>query len=296
MTEGTTSTTQPKRRTRIGLALGILIAFTAAYLVILFTFLSSDTGRGQIITSDPSTTADRVSVKVTLLTINADDNAYKVRVDARPEGRYRNPDGSLATPLRFTLDEIGGNHTTELAEGQWMPLREATLTAEGDTSLYPFDTHHIPLEVAITDPKGDPVPITIDLRAGLHDWKATATPLPDTHIGDVRLEMTATRSAPIITFALGLMLVLVLLVVVTVGMVTRAVATHKIGFPTLASLAALLFAIPGIRNSMPDTPPVGTLSDFIVFFWALLTVAICMSLASLAWLRQARRETDDPTG
>ncbi|PPK68530.1 DUF4436 family protein [Actinokineospora auranticolor] len=114
-----------------------------------------------------STGPDRVGVKVTLLTINADDNAYKVRIDTRPEGRYRNADGSLRTPLRFTLDEIGGDHTTELAEGQWMPLREATLTADGDTSLYPFDTHHIPLEIAITDERGEPVPITVDLRAGL---------------------------------------------------------------------------------------------------------------------------------
>jgi hypothetical protein len=89
------------------------------------------------------------------------------------------------------------------------------------------------------------------------------------------------------------MAVLVLLVVVTVGMVTRAFGLHKVGFPTLASLAALLFAIPGIRNSMPNTPPVGTLSDFIVFFWALLIVAVCMAVASLAWLRQVRT-SDDP--
>ncbi|MCC8245065.1 DUF4436 family protein [Saccharothrix luteola] len=49
-------------------------------------------------------------------------------------------------------------------------------------------------------------------------------------------------------------------------MITRAVSLRKVGFPTLASLAALLFAVPGIRNSMPNTPPVGTLTGFIVFF------------------------------
>ncbi|MEJ2855512.1 MULTISPECIES: DUF4436 family protein [unclassified Saccharothrix] len=43
---------------------------------------------------------------------------------------------------------------------------------------------------------------------------------------------------------------------------------------------------------MPNTPPVGTLSDFIVFFWALLITTVCMVVASIAWLRNADRETD----
>ncbi|TDV40941.1 DUF4436 family protein [Actinophytocola oryzae] len=291
---GSHDTKSTRKGTRIGLVLTLLIAFTAAYLVVLFTFLSGDSDRSQHFTSDGGTDPDRVTIDVTLLTINADDNAYQVRVDAQPQGRYRAADGALTAPLRMTLDEIDGDHTTELAAGQWMPLREATLTADGDTSLYPFDEHHIPLEIAMSDARGEPVPITLDLNTGLHDWEADAVMRPDSHTGDIRLEMTASRSAPVVTFALGLMVVLVLLVVVTVGMVTRAISTGKIGFPTLASLAALLFAIPGIRNSMPDTPPVGTLSDFVVFFWALSTVAICMTIASLAWLRHARRTADDP--
>lgn len=114
---------------------------------------------------------------------------------------------------------------------------------------------------------------------------------PASHDGDIRLDITAARSVPVIAFALGLMAVLVLLVVVTAAMVAHAVAWRKVGFPTLASLAALLFAVPGIRNSMPGTPPVGTLSDFLVFFWALLIVSLCMATASGSWLRANRTFT-----
>jgi hypothetical protein len=290
----TADTGPTRRRIRIGLVLVLLVTFTVAYLVVLFTFIRGDTHQNQRFTSETSGVHDRIMIKITLLTVHAEDNAYQVRIDARPQGTYRDPDGGLAVPLRMILEEIGNDHTEELSAGQWIPLRDATLTAEGDTSLYPFDSHEIPLDIAFTDQQGDPVPITVDLHAGLHDWNVNATLQPDTHDGNVRLEMTAARAAPVITFALGLMVVLILLVVVTVGMVTRAINLQKIGFPTLASLAALLFAIPGIRNSMPDTPPVGTLSDFIVFFWALLIVAICMTIASRAWLRKARHTTDDP--
>jgi hypothetical protein len=107
------------------------------------------------------------------------------------------------------------------------------------------------------------------------------------HSGDVILDVGARRSSSVLIMAFGLMPVLGLLVVVNVAMVVRAIRLRKVEFTTLAALAATLFAIPGIRNGMPTTPPVGTLADFLVFFWALMIIGLCLVAAALSWLRNS---------
>ena len=75
---------------------------------------------------------------------------------------------------------------------------------------------------------------------------------PEAGSGDVILDVGARRSSSVLIMAFGLMTVLGLLVVVNVAMVVRAIRLRKVEFTTLAALAATLFAIPGIRNGMPN--------------------------------------------
>ncbi|MCS7478717.1 DUF4436 domain-containing protein [Umezawaea endophytica] len=199
----------------------------------------------------------------------------------------------MTRTVQIEIDDIGSEPVETYDAGRRMPLHDLSLTASGDTSLYPFDTHDIPLEISVYDDARNPVPAGLVLQASLHDWHVTSSMRPDSRDGGILLDIQAHRSVSVMVFAIGLMCVLFLLVVVTVGMVARAVSLKKVGFPTLASLAALLFAVPGIRNSMPNTPPVGTLSDFIVFFWALLITTVCMVVASVSWLRNAEEERPD---
>ncbi len=51
-------------------------------------------------------------------------------------------------------------------------------------------------------------------------------------------------------------------------------------------LAALLFALPPLRNAMPSAPPIGSLSDFMAFFWAEGIVALSLATVVFAWLRR----------
>lgn len=42
---------------------------------------------------------------------------------------------------------------------------------------------------------------------------------------------------------------------------------RKVEPPTIAVNAALLFALPALRNTQPGVPPVGALIDVCGFFW-----------------------------
>lgn len=53
--------------------------------------------------------------------------------------------------------------------------------------------------------------------------------------------------------------------------------------------AALLFAFASVRNAQPGTPPIGTYSDFISFFWAEVIIALCLVILVFTWvLRHSR--------
>jgi hypothetical protein len=44
------------------------------------------------------------------------------------------------------------------------------------------------------------------------------------------------------------------------------------------------FAFAAVRNAQPGTPPIGTYSDFISFFWAEVIIALCLIILVFTWL------------
>ena len=46
--------------------------------------------------------------------------------------------------------------------------------------------------------------------------------------------------------------------------------------PSVGFLAALLFAFPTVRNNLPGNPPIGSLNDFLAFFWTEGIVALAL--------------------
>jgi hypothetical protein len=68
-------------------------------------------------------------------------------------------------------------------------------------------------------------------------------------------------------------------------LVFRVFAGHrKIEISMFSFLGALLFAFPALRNSQPGTPPIGTMSDFLAFFWAEVIIALSLLAVVLRWL------------
>jgi hypothetical protein len=65
-----------------------------------------------------------------------------------------------------------------------------------------------------------------------------------------------------------------------VNLVTRR-RRFEGSFATL--LAALLFAFPTVRNTLPGIPPVGVLFDYAAFFWAEALVALSLIILIVGW-------------
>lgn len=99
--------------------------------------------------------------------------------------------------------------------------------------------------------------------------------------------ITIHRAITIVGFAI---FVMVIFWVIAIAIVLQAVTIASRGREpepdTMGYMAALLFAFPFMRDALPGTPPVGTLSDFLSFFWAEALVAIALITTLITWIRR----------
>jgi hypothetical protein len=56
--------------------------------------------------------------------------------------------------------------------------------------------------------------------------------------------------------------------------------------PLLAMFAAVLFSVPILRNTAPQSPQFGCQMDYAAFFWTMLTCVLSFTLASFRFMEQ----------
>jgi hypothetical protein len=61
-------------------------------------------------------------------------------------------------------------------------------------------------------------------------------------------------------------------------------------WPALGWMAATLFALAGMRNTAPGSPPVGCVLDYAAFFWAELLTAVGVVAVSVFGVLTERRK------
>ena len=99
------------------------------------------------------------------------------------------------------------------------------------------------------------------------------------------IEINIQRASTAVFFSVFIMIAMWALVIGVLFLVFRVFAGHrKIEISMFSFLGALLFAFPALRNSQPGTPPIGTLSDFIAFFWAEVIIALSLLAVVLRWI------------
>lgn len=59
-------------------------------------------------------------------------------------------------------------------------------------------------------------------------------------------------------------------------------------WPALGWMAATLFALVGLRTAAPGSPPIGSLIDYVAFFWAEAIIAASLALAVVSGIRSER--------
>lgn len=90
------------------------------------------------------------------------------------------------------------------------------------------------------------------------------------------------------TVAISILILFLMVLLTALSLATsRAVQIGKkeLNIGMAGWLAALLFAMPALRNLLPGSPPIGSWIDILVFFWVEIAVMISLASFVLYWLR-----------
>ncbi|MFI6158120.1 DUF4436 family protein [Kitasatospora sp. NPDC051170] len=199
-----------------------------------------------------------------------------------PHGRFAAaPDSTaFARPVEITLAGLP-KATIRAAEGESAAAQAVQIgMSEGTKTDYPFDRYRaeagfrassggeaVPVGLVLTDT--DPFFV---LRP---QARAAAT-------GSVVLDARIIRSRS--TFILSWFMIAAMWAIALAVLGAAEVLFRKregLVWPSLGWMAASLFALIGMRNAAPGTPPIGSLIDYLAFFWAEGIIAA--SLACTAW-------------
>ncbi|MFD4375635.1 DUF4436 family protein, partial [Streptomyces sp. NPDC058527] len=200
----------------------------------------------------------------------------------------------LRVTPRGALAEAGGLSPTEDLTLQTSPAVRGDLTfpahsriatvdvpvalTGGPITDYPFDAYATELEFAALQ-GGETVPVRMTLanRDALFSLAVDASEPDGAESGAAVFSAELSRSGSVLIFALFMMAAMwALTVAVLMGGWYLVRRRMGLTWPALGWMAATLFALAAFRNTAPGAPPIGSLLDYLAFFWAETLIAFCV--------------------
>jgi hypothetical protein len=134
-------------------------------------------------------------------------------------------------------------------------------------------------------PDEDDIPIGVDFVGSIPGFKIDAAKSKESTSDYVGIDMTIARASTTKFFSF---FVMAMMWGLTLGVLFLTLSVllrgRKVELAMFSFTAALLFAFAAVRNAQPGTPPIGTYSDFISFFWAEVIIALCLIILVFTWL------------
>jgi hypothetical protein len=301
------------RHTRhVGILIAGLVVFACVYSLVLGVYQSEDALGSAVFSSPAVSEPDHIDVYATLTSIEPLKGTLAVRLQFDPAGSLESPeDQTLTRDVFITTYTSSGKAVYSFQPGDVITPLEITLNLYSKPiSDYPFDSHYADLALSVSSvdvPDGHGVvssdhgvvpakpsartaiPIALDLNDSVSGYKVTAGMAADARPGFTDIAVEINRSLTAIGFACFIM-ILTWLLALSALVVALAVifGGRKAEYTLLSWLAVLLFALPPLRNTMPGVPPIGSLTDFIAFFWAECIVAVSLIAVVAAWFHHSR--------
>lgn len=212
--------------------------------------------------------------------------------------------GRLGQPTRLTVITDNGVVEERFPAGTVPGAIDVPAGIDGDLARYPFDDHSGRVGIVVdqyeTATDGSirsvaEIPVVVSGGGGVTGWITTLT-APDKAETEAESTILFERAFSTRAFALLIVGLSVLLAVlsVTVGVLVR-LRRRLVEATLLSWAAALLFALPAMRNFMPGSPPIGVALDVYVFLWVMVCAVFGVALATLAWIDRDRARAGERT-
>jgi hypothetical protein len=266
-------------------AIGIvLLALAASYLLMLRHFNVSELPieRHFGATAEP---AGEVYLEPTV--IDALDDSMQMRAYLSPS-ISESKNAGTASDRNLTLLVTRDRTVEEIKLGAADHLVTSTFEVnlnDGTVAHYPLDAYRARFRIQLLDGKSAvKLPVSVTVWEGALGYNLHTTREPGGDPDDVELTTAIARSGAFALFALcayGAMVVLACCAlavgILTITDVRQSEAT------LIGAIAAIVFALPVLRNALPGAPPLGVQADLWVFLWTELAVVLSLAMLVFKW-------------
>jgi len=295
--------------------LGIL---SFAYIYSLKLYEKEKTESAASFSDSAKVFASWMEIYVDVVDIDPIKGEVKMRLDFTSSGELTNNGG--ATPNKklklYVNNNVGSQEYNFDPDKLISPIEITTSMHDGRVADYPFDSHKAELLLILTTPRELPDSLrkTDSLSASIQDsLLALSAEIPV----DIKLEfngainginlsayeqdleyegmaiklvnMDINRAKSVKGFSLFIMCSMIAITLILLILIYSIIfSKRKVGLELFAFAAALLFALPALRDVQPGVPSIGSLIDFIAFFWAEGISAILLIISAIIWLIKER--------
>lgn len=293
----------------------VVLAIIGGYFSLLSYFRDESDSRSASVEVGDANGAVGLDVSAWLVSVDQQQEQAVIRVNFEPKGSIADEDGTLKYPVRLFVNSANAAQDRSFEKGKGMPPVDVTVDLyDSSITKYPFDKFKATLLLSAStqmpnaqqpqeapDPAAEPgaapapavlpletvaVPVAINFFGGLHGLKI-ATGDTSTEDGVTQVEFKVSRSATTLAIAWFIMMVLLAVSMVILCLtLMMTIGGRKIELPIIALCGALMFGFVAFRNTMPGTPPVGSMSDYIAFFWAEGIVAASLFALVAVYLKR----------
>ncbi|MEI6621602.1 MAG: DUF4436 family protein [Actinomycetes bacterium] len=279
------------KRKKVKAVVAVVIAvFAVVYLGAVVAFSHGD-GTIQVAGTAPKG-GNGLYVLAVPTSIDPATHQLSVRIFVATMGSYTNAQGYPNRDITVVFNAYSGSSEIVLHKGKPTSVDETRVYIDGSWAKYPLDSYvgALLLEATAAGPSGpEAVPITLEGKAGMEGWSTDIDYPTDASMPGVsltrftldRLVVTKTFAA-IVLFLFILLAVAAVAVAIAVGTRTRRIEPALLGWG-----AALLFALPALRSTLPGAPPIGAWIDILVFLWVVVIVILAYLVVLWTWVRKS---------
>ncbi len=239
---------------------------------------------------------DGMLYSLTPQSVNAATDRISANIEIQDFGPLADANTGLSTrDLTLVVTANDGRRTFALGAGEIPSPIPLQLITDGFIEQWPFDSHSVVVSfLTLRDDDGtlSAVPTYICGSAHVPGWTFTSTEVEGR--GDLvidgrsvdALQITATRSVPIIAFGVVLIALMIVMPILVLTVATLIYTGRRKVEPSLMSwTAAMLFATIPLRTFLPGSPPIGSWIDFVIVLWVIFALVSGLAIYVAAWVR-----------
>lgn len=259
------------------IAIAVFVVCAIFYVLGLLAF-RADAGADTASLTKGTIPADHWNMDVRVASIDPTKETAVLAITPEPEGSLTDDQGySAKEDYSFDIVTDDGTKTVKIKGGDPMVTTQVPISISGEVSSYPNDVYSGDIEI------DSDVPIQIDAESHIQAYTADMTLDDHSKPTEMTVNFDFSRSRSIVIFAWFIYVLIACVALLALSVSIAVARGAKFEFSMVGWIGALLFVLPAIRNSLPGQPPIGTIGDFAVFFWAEIIIVISLVTLLSTW-------------